>query len=121
MEKEFVPYEQALQLKELLDFNEPCFGIFITKEFRYANTPIKGYDVANGVEVLAPTFSQAFRWFDDNTECSGYIVPSIKERHFDWLIIIDEGVQFECEEAYSSRLEAEIACLKKLIEIAKTK
>ena len=27
MEKEFIPYEQALELKEL-GFNEPCFGWF---------------------------------------------------------------------------------------------
>jgi hypothetical protein len=27
MEKEFIPYEQALELKEL-EFNEPCFGCY---------------------------------------------------------------------------------------------
>lgn len=115
MEKEFVPYEQALELKEL-GFDERCFTTWVG-ETLYMSLQHKSY----GYITQAPTFSQVFRWFDENTECSGYIVPSIKERHFDWLIIIDEGEQFECEEAYSSRLEAELACLKQLIEIAKTK
>ena len=28
MDKEFVPYEQSLQLKEL-GFDEPCFGFYL--------------------------------------------------------------------------------------------
>lgn len=120
MEKEFVPYEQALELKEL-GFDEPCFKWY-TSMGRLINAGNSNQISIEGTNACsAPTFSQAFRWFDDNTECSGYIVPSIKEGHFDWLIIIDEGEQFECEEAYSSRSEAELACLKKLIEITKTK
>ena len=41
MEKEFVPYEQALALKEFL-FDEPCFGYYIYDELiiegRYKNS-----------------------------------------------------------------------------------
>ena len=122
-----IPYEQALQLKELLDFNEPCFGIFITKEFRYANTPIKGYDVANGVEVLAPTFSQVFRWFREKYDCSHNITKTIGGEYIPYVNGYELDIDDNCEEVvgfkwiYKTYEEAELACLKKLIEIAKTK
>ena len=32
MNKEFIPYEQALALKEL-GFDEPCFGHYLMKKF----------------------------------------------------------------------------------------
>jgi len=119
MEREFVPYELAVKLKEL-GFDEPCFSYYDLN-----NKPnffgADGLMDTHCVQVNRPTFSQAFRWFDDNTECSGYIVPSIKEGHFDWLIRIDWEEEIECEEAYSSRQEAELACLTKLIEIVETR
>lgn len=123
VDKEFVPYEEALALKEL-GFNEPCFAVFPdgTKMVKINDEPRNWNDnVINGETTSAPTFSQAFRWFDENTELMGFVVPSIKEGHFDWLIRIDWEEEIECDEAYSSRMEAELACLKKLIEIAKTK
>ena len=113
LEKEFVPYEEALELKEL-GFDEPCFG--------YLKPNVLTYEITIGEfnefeHHSAPTFSQAFRWFDENTELMGFVVPSIKDGHFDWLIRIDWEEEIECEEAYPSRQEAELACLTKLIEI----
>ena len=125
VDKEFVPYEEALALKEI-GFNEPCFkyiyvgdtGINVDHYLEVEPSKARNYN-EDSLCISQPTFSQAFRWFDENTECSGYIVPSIKEGHFDWLIRIDWEKEIECEEAYSSRIEAELACLKKLIEIVK--
>jgi hypothetical protein len=77
MEKEFIPYDEALALKEL-GFDEPCFGFFKTnKEFEQYHRWYKGkflgctnkilsriLDGENvNSKVLSPTFSQAFRWF----------------------------------------------------------
>jgi hypothetical protein len=92
MEKEFVPYELALRMKQL-GFNEPCFGMYQkNKKLWYcsknnwitnfeANPDPKTLDLhikeypknvslINGTYFLhscsnftAPTFSQAFRWF----------------------------------------------------------
>jgi hypothetical protein len=114
VDKEFVSYEEALALKEL-GFNEPCFAIDVDKQLQINATyqnhlEFKGW-------VAAPTFSQAFRWFDEHTDLMGFVVPSIKDNHFDWLIRIDWEEEIECEEAYTSRSEAELACLRKLIEI----
>jgi hypothetical protein len=75
MEKEFVPYEQAVELKEL-GFDEPCFGnhtetdfydykggvgVKITKHIVLSNiNGVRNYNQEG--QVSAPTFSQAFRW-----------------------------------------------------------
>ena len=140
LEKEFVPYEQALALKEL-GFDEPCFVKvwWLNSINRHTKEPYKPRITMNGqdikfeyptpekhpstefdiLELQVPTFSQAFRWFDEHTDLMGFVVPSIKDNHFDWLIRIDWEEEIECEEAYSSRSEAELACLRKLIEIVK--
>lgn len=66
MEKEFVPYEQALALKEL-GFDEPCIAFYTQnaygdgKElqwFRKPNDCNRDY-----VFISAPLYQQAFRWF----------------------------------------------------------
>ncbi len=71
MEKEFVPYQPSLDMKEL-GFDEPCFG-----EYRQWNGSVpylKLYQDVDGCstdpadyeytsDCIAPTFSQAFRWF----------------------------------------------------------
>ena len=68
MEKEFVSYEMALALKEL-GFNEPCFTYYYNDSGKLrTNISI---DIDNGWTyfpnkksiTLAPTFSQAFRFF----------------------------------------------------------
>ena len=76
MEKEFVPYELAVKLKEL-GFDEPCFGHFgsITEPeelqiFPNTESCLEPEDMINsnldyGLSCTAPTFSQAFRWFRD--------------------------------------------------------
>jgi hypothetical protein len=120
MEKEFIPYEQALELKEL-EFNEECFGIYYnpTQELFIGKTV---NPFTKEIRTFAPTYSQAFRWFDENTDFQGCVIDSINECHFDWEIInLDTEERIECEEYYSTRQEAELACLKKLIELVKNK
>jgi hypothetical protein len=109
MEKEFVPYELAVKLKEL-GFDEPCFGYYYNKQLSF------GARTSYGEVIEAPTFSQAFRWFRDK----GYDVKVQKESDglyfgFYWTgaawIIVGNGT-YE---------EAELACLDKLIEIVENK
>ena len=114
--KDFVPHEEALALKEL-GFDEPCFGLWnlnngkhevdvigvckYSKEFKYR-------------EVLAPLYQQAFRWFREQHKLSG--VPT--HQSYD-IYNIETG---ECiTEVYplESYEEAQLACLRKLIEIVK--
>jgi len=64
MEKEFVTYEIALELKAL-GFDEPCFAGYSTstEKLEYYSRPIVTKD---SFTVDLPTYSQAFRWFEEN-------------------------------------------------------
>ncbi len=162
MEKEFIPYEQALALKEL-GFDEPCLA-FWTNSPKYKGDNIQlcvtdgrhGYspnsisfkqDFLREGEVLASTFSQAFRWFREkynlvheiswskykgglnfDYDVFSLVLPTDDElgdedddiasdksmETYDSLV--DKGFRHHESNTYE---EAELACLKKLIEIVK--
>jgi hypothetical protein len=82
MEKEFVPYELAVKLKEL-GFDEPCVGYYHLNEgytkgyaFCYFNEP-KRYESDSA--VLTPTFSQAFRWFREKHNIDAWVQPFVSD------------------------------------------
>jgi hypothetical protein len=134
MQKEFIPYEEALELKEL-GFDEPCFGYYepngeldyienhILKDFPYLAKNSEWQDL-----VAAPTFSQAFKWFREKynllatvySNASGYLYEwsdSVGGTHRGWSNYEgpnDSGV-------WDTYEEAELACFKKLIDIVKNK
>ena len=115
LEKEFVPYEQALELKEL-GFDEECLGNFADDEkytlFTNGNRPGK---------IDAPTFSQAFRWFREKYGLYSWITMELGATlSFCW-IITGENKSTEHKAFFKSYEEAELACLIKLIEIVKNK
>ncbi len=108
LEKEFVPYEQALELKAL-GFDEPCFGLFI----RDKSLLVKEMPNQNECEIyfggiLAPTFSQAFRWFRDK--------HNLKDKYG---VFPHHTIMFNYIIGGGKEEEAELACLRKLIEIVK--
>jgi len=143
MTKEFVPYQESLELKEI-DFNEPCLGLY--KEdgsFLYADVfsfrePYSPSEFKEGVDegvyyinseileelITAPTFSQAFRWFRKTYKLHSKI--EIQDVELDWyfyeILEVKNGQynnDLHQEMNFKSYEEAEIACLKKLIEIVK--
>ena len=69
MEKEFIPYELALELKEL-GFNEGCFGYYYTlngKDWKFAEKSEyyrldDEINIGGKFSLLAPLYQQAFRW-----------------------------------------------------------
>ena len=131
MNKEFIPYKQALELKEL-GFDEHCFGAYnMQKEFDYCNHD-EGWDNASleilregttsTVDVLAPLYQQAFRWFREKYEYYTELFVG-DDKKFGFMItnfVIDGRVDSPISRGYLTYEEAELACLKKLIEIAKT-
>ena len=119
MEKEFVPYEESLELKEL-GFNEPCFGYYI--ELRNPSEGILTIDKCeNNINgVLAPTFSQAFRWFRKKHDLFG-TVQEKGYNHSRYYIHIVNGIWNPWHSTFDIYEEAELACLKRLIEIVKNK
>jgi hypothetical protein len=114
MEKEFIPYELALELKQL-GFKERCLGYYI--ELVNPNQGILTIEQCdkNIDGCLAPTYAQAFRWFRKEHALESYIRANL-------FVDVPKSYQFYIDENiddiwYDTYEEAEIACLKKLIEI----
>ena len=120
MNKEFVPYEQALALKEL-GFDEPCFGYWKSKNWLIQEkTRTDGYTHADQ-ECSAPLYQQAFRWFREkhNLVFNFISYNIVKPKEYHWSITWnDEAKVGGIVKTYE---EAELECLIKLIEICKTK
>ena len=119
MNNEFVPYEQALALKEI-GFDKPCFGYYTGDKMHLVIRPLMLR--ANELEsyvVTAPTFSQAFRWFREKYELHSTIT-SISQESWQWHITKPgESLGKLYDEDFYTYEEAELECLKKLIEIVK--
>lgn len=125
MEKEFVPFELAVKLKEL-GFDEPCFAAYHT-EYKISSTcsdGIKNSDLHLSLPS-APLWQQAFDWFREKHKIISFvsfhikgsfrietlpdseiILTSYKQRYFD-----NNG------KLWDSYKETEKAALEKLIEI----
>jgi hypothetical protein len=113
MEKEFVPYELALELKELgMDlgwYNYLNFYDSSTKEFCFVMK-----------DVPAPLYQQAFRWFREKYKVRFFIESGMSSNWGEFFkVIFPDGEQRGM--SYTTYEEAELACLQKLIEIVKTK
>jgi len=153
MNKEFIPYEQALELKQL-GFNEPCFATYSNvQEAGIEKGSLSYYEglflpISSKMFCLAPTYSQAFRWFREKhslvheiswSKYKGglnfdYDVFSLVLPTDDELGDEDDIASDKSMETYDSLVdkdfrhhesntyeEAELACLIKLIEIVKNK
>lgn len=126
MEKEFIPYEQALDLKEL-GFDEPCFGFYnikgkFIKDFSVTKDIMESLEIKaielQGKICLSPTFSQAFRWFREKYKLQTRpVFKMIDETEFEYSFMPNDLKN----KWYKTYEEAELECLKKLIEIVKNK
>jgi hypothetical protein len=78
-------------------------------------------DYINNSFTAAPTFSQAFRWFREKYQLHSTIT-SISQESWQWHIQ-KPGQQLGklYDEDFYTYEEAELACLKRLIEIVKNK
>jgi hypothetical protein len=143
MEKEFPPYELALELKEL-GFDEPCLAFYDGKGD--SNIYFNNKRDASGDYIPfikherltwfgAPTYSQAFRFFREkydihysiNRECSQHD----HKWGYNWSLynytgIFDEFITSHPdapagEWVYETYEEAERECLKEIIKIINEK
>jgi hypothetical protein len=117
LKKEFVPYTEALELKQL-GFDEPCLASwnFYTREFNY-NGQASIFSSEDVIQL--PTFSQCFRWFREKHGYCSYIKEATKGTYRFYIEKFDE--KFFNSSPYKIYEEAELACLRKLIEIVKQK
>ena len=124
MKQEFIPYEQALDLKELR-FNEPCVAIFCTNKELNIDDGFYKQEEYHKNTVLAPTFSQAFRWFREKYNMNAIVSYYGKNQYFIELLDYKGNQLVQVEEIEDNTFwtyeEAELECLKKLIEIVKNK
>jgi len=135
MKNEFIPYEEALALKEL-GFDEKCYGYYTEyrallyfneqskKDYFYfdvddlSSAYTKNMDnlIVNSVDDLectAPLYQQAFRWFREKYNLYFPIISTYTDNSA-WSY--NDG-----QNNFDTYEEAELACLNKLIEISKPK
>ena len=121
MKKDWIPFELALELKQL-GFDEPCFAYYNIDP--YLKSPafnlVKPFD--HEWCLPAPLYSQAFRWFREKCLLEGVVEQANDFYWYKFSVYlygkegkhqISNGLEFKTYE------EAELACLKKLIDIAK--
>jgi hypothetical protein len=111
MKKEFIPYEQALALREL-GFDEKCFTWYWDDGNLYEGLTLGNHRDQNGC-LSAPLYQQAFRWFRNAHSLCSHVRMYDGEFTFE----INE-VEFVLQNKKTHE-EAELACLIKLIEIIK--
>jgi hypothetical protein len=130
MEKEFVPYAEALALKELGFDERPCFGNYLERDKRdgggiilelWDDEDTKYNPIST---ILAPIYQQAFRWFREKYNLDKVIYPTLGSEGNYYINIFqnynsDNSLYWNC--SYETLEEAELECLRKLIEIVKNK
>jgi hypothetical protein len=139
MKNEFIPYELALELKQL-GFDEPCFAwygngkLHSDIDLSMTDSLYCQKDMEPSNECTAPTFSQAFRWFREKHGLYSLLfivrpfnateeeypeevwIGKICQSDRKQLVNTDNGLAINHFHTYE---EAELACLKKLIETIK--
>jgi len=144
MKTEFIPYEQALALKEL-GFDEPCLayydkdgdllgdiGINEDIDNLYRNSYFVIYKDFSESEYTAPLYQQCFRWFREKYNWQHSIDPTSDQHSFElgynyWIWNYKTGEEYHTmpknrptgDWEFETYEEAELACLNKLIEIVK--
>ena len=139
IEKEFVPYEQALELKQL-GFDGDCFAIWsgfdeinfsttdkvrlYSSKFRINDTQSTTFYINDfnslSSRVSAPTFSQAFRFFREKYKLDSFVKRDYKDTiSIGYYYGIDGSTKDTYSKNYKTYEEAELGCLVKLIDIVK--
>jgi len=134
MNKEFVLPEEAVALKQL-GFDEKSYGWYM--DFKNPNLQIhteEGKAFLHNTHKLlsplnrtsAPLYQQAFRWFRKNHQIDGWVCPDysgkVKRKNVVvYCYNVDMANHNETKGGFHTYEKAELACLKKLIEIVKNK
>jgi hypothetical protein len=120
MEREFIPYQEALALKEL-GFDEPCFGYYledgtwVPASYSKESTVYPSNSDLLSEWCSAPLYQQAFRWFREKYSL-GHMINGIGFETF----LINIGGIIKVFPMFNTYEEAELACLRMLIELVKT-
>lgn len=131
LEKEFVPYDRSLKLKEI-GFDRPCFAIWnkgwyenewashglerlFSSKFRLNHTQSCEYyaNSKDDSKIAAPTYSQAFSWFREK-----YGVHSSPRKYDETKWWVEWGSW--TSDVFETFEEAELSWLDKLLDIVES-
>lgn len=125
MEIDYIPFELALELKSL-GFYEKCSKYFKNDGTQHPSTINYCYNFRTGDLVSSPLFSQVFRWFREKYKNLHGSIEQTNSYKDEYTVYIGtfgyiEGNLKDEPKVFISYEEAELECLKKLIEIVKNK
>ena len=128
MEKEFIPHDLALELKEL-GFDEPSLAYYsLVGELRPIDTDFVNVRGLSEECVSAPTWRSAFKWIREKYKLHSFvdIYPRPDEPERCWYMIRylergEEGKEDYMSGWFENQEEIEPACLKQLIKMVKEK
>jgi hypothetical protein len=127
MEKLFLPYELALEIKTL-GFDEPCLFDYNRWNTERLNNSYFNYVNYNAGETMvsAPLFQQVFKWFREKYDLHSLIESYNQDENgndveyiYSYRIVTNKIFPKEMNVFLNSYEEAELECLKKLIAIVK--
>lgn len=124
LKKEFVPYQEALELKEL-GFAKLCFGRWVERDEKDGggvvleiwNDEDTNYKVKSLIK--APLYQQAFRFFREEYDLfSSCDISNFADKTYGYVInSLNSPYYLDNVHSLKSIEEAELACLRHLIEI----
>jgi hypothetical protein len=123
MNKEFIPYQEALELKQL-GFDEPCLAYYLAGGIRfkeYKDSQNKNSAFYNNTVCSIPLYQQAFRWFREKHNYH-VIIDFNQSKNNKWyygIIQIDHNISVSPDVEFETYEEAELAALKELIKTIK--
>ena len=131
-EKDFVPYSPSNDLKEL-GFDKPCFAKYFQQDgntpfIQIGETEIEEAESSGGdvtFECDAPLYQQAFRWFREEYSLYSHVRESYAfDNTLEFVTqingsYVNHGIEDKPINRFETYEEAELECLKKLIEIVK--
>jgi hypothetical protein len=122
MDKEnFVPLEESIALKDL-GFDEYCFAWSVPGAVDFIVAPCDKYKDRQELMLQFPLKQQVFKWFRDEHKLEGWVVPwgTGEGKLYSYYIeddSLDEDDEFPDFETWE---EAELECIRHLIQIVKT-
>ena len=127
--KDFIPYEEALAIEKLGYDEDDFMAVWYYRldgEALILDIPINdhSYMAERWLKIPALTYSQSFRWFRDNHKLVGFVEVGIEKGYYTYQVYNNNGnMQLGTTTLHFNYTyeEAELACLKKLIEIVKNK
>jgi hypothetical protein len=127
IQDKFVPYQQSLDMKEL-GFDEECFAKYYQQDgsdgfIQIGETEIEEAESAGDditFECEAPLWQDAFRWFREKRGLYGYPFSQSSQTNIWFKYFIQQEWKDQItSDSFNTHEEAELECLKKLIEIVK--